>query len=477
MNTNTPVDFLLQKIDDLGRLVEKQILMLAEQSVLIEKLEAKIVELEKRAKKNSGNSSKPPSSDGLSKPPRTSSLRENGKNKSGGQLGHVGETLKQTDTPDIIKKHILITCPDCNHSLIPSTVLGVVKRQVFDIPQPRIEITEHQAEIKYCACCAKRVTAAFPSDVRAPVQYGEVIRSWSLYYQYQHFIPEDRLQQLFSDLYGIQLATATLTGYNQVAFDALAPFEEAVLSQVKTAAVKNLDETGFRVSGKTQWLHVASTKTATYYHVSPKRKSLLDGLLGTVVHDHWKSYYNLEGVKHGLCNQHHLRELKSLIEHEKEPWATGMSRLLRVALRCRHFHGAKAIPAARIGRLTRIYNKLINLGLAFHEAQTPLPSKGKRGRQPKRTGHNLLLRLLHYKQDVLRFLHDPAVPFTNNDAERDLRMMKCKQKISGGFRSDNGAAMFARIRGFISTVRKRGFNVLNAIMAVFSGNILMPAGN
>lgn len=477
MNTNAPVDILLQKIDDLGLLVEKQALMLADQSALIAKLEAKIVELEKRTKKNSGNSSKPPSSDGLTKPPKTSSLRESGKNKSGGQFGHKGETLKQVETPDRVKRHILTSCPDCQSSLESNNVIGVLRRQVFDIPQPKIEVTEHQSEIKYCACCDKAVTAKFPSGVRAPVQYGEVIRSWSLYYQYQHFIPEDRLQQLFSDLYGIQLAIATLTGYNQIAFDVLAPFEEAVLSQVKSAAVKNLDETGFRVAGKTQWLHVASTKTATYYHVSPKRKSLLDGLLGTVVHDHWKSYYNLEGVEHGLCNQHHLRELKSLIEYEKEPWATGMSRLLRVALRCRHFHGSNAIPATRIGRLTRIYNKLINFGLAFHEAQPLLSCKGKRGRQPKRTGHNLLLRLLHYKQDVLRFLHDPAVPFTNNDAERDLRMMKCKQKISGGFRSDNGAAMFARIRGFISTVRKQGLNVLNAIIAIFSGNILVPAGN
>ena len=137
-----------------------------------------------------------------------------------------------------------------------------------------------------------------------------MIRSWSVYYQYQHFIPEDRLQQLFSDLHGIQVAKATLAVYNRIAFDALAPFEKSILASVKTAAVKNLDETGFRVAGKTQWLHVASTKNATYFHVSPKRKSLIDGLSGTVVHDHWKSYYNLFGVEHGLCNQHHLRELK-----------------------------------------------------------------------------------------------------------------------------------------------------------------------
>lgn len=427
------ISTLLAKIADLEKVVIQQA--------------ARIAALEKRLDKNSSNSSKPPSSDGLSKLPRTTSLRENGKNKSGGQPGHKGETLKQTETPDIIKKHVLTTCPDCHHSLPRSSLLGLVKRQVFDIPPPKIEITEHQAEVKYCKCCNKPVTASFPSGVRAPVQYGEVIRSWSVYYQYQHFIPEDRLQQLFSDLYGIQLAT-----------------------------VKNHDETGFRVAGKTQWLHVASTKTATYYHVSPKRKSLLDGLSGTVIHDHWKSYFNLLGVEHGLCNQHHLRELKSIIEHEKEPWATAMTRILKVALRCRHFHGHSAIPAARIMRLTRIYDKIIKHGLAFHEAQTPLPCKGKRGREPRRTGHNLILRLFHYKQDVLRFLHDPAVPFTNNDAERDLRMMKCKQKISGGFRSTQGAEQFARIRGFISTVRKRGFNVLNSIQSVFSGNMLIPAG-
>ena len=457
------ISTLLTKIADLEQVVKQQA--------------ARIADLERRLNKNSSNSSKPPSSDGLGKPPRTTSLRENGKHKSGGQTGHKGETLKQTETPDIVKKHVLTTCPDCQHALLQSPLLGIVKRQVFDIPLPKIEVTEHQAEVKYCTCCNKTVTALFPSEVRAPVQYGEVIRSWSVYYQYQHFIPEDRLQQLFSDLYGIQLATATLAGYNRIAFDVLAPLEESILALVKTAAVKNLDETGFRVAGKTQWLHVASTKNVTYYHVSPRRKSLIEGLSGTVVHDHWKSYYNLIGVEHGLCNQHHLRELKAIIEHDKEAWASEMRRLLRLALPCRHFHEGNAIPSERIKWLTKIYDRIIKQGLAFHTAQTPLSCKGKRGRQPRRTGHNLLLRLFHYKQDVLRFLHDPAVPFTNNDAERDLRMMKCKQKISGGFRTTQGAEQFARIRGFISTVRKLGFNILSSIQKIFSGNIPIPAGS
>jgi transposase len=450
---------------------------IVELETIIKEQSAKIADLEKRLNKNSSNSSKPPSSDGLSKPPRTTSLREKGNNKSGGQPGHKGETLKQVETPDIIKKHPLEICPDCQHSLASSPVIKVIKRQVFDIPPPKIEVTEHQAEVRYCGHCNKTVTASFPVGVVAPVQYGEVIRSWSVYYQYQHFIPEDRVQQLFTDLYGIHLATATLASFNQAAFKALSPFEASTLSLVKEADVKNLDETGFRVAGKTQWLHVASTKGVTYYHVSPKRKSLIDGLLGTVVHDHWKSYYTLSGVEHGLCNQHHLRELKAIIEHDKELWAEKMSRLLRVALRCRNFHGKGMIPLARIKWLTKIYDQIIVQGLTFHENLTPLPVKGKQGRQPKRTGHNLLLRLLHYKQDVLRCLHDPAVPFTNNDAERDLRMMKCKQKISGGFRATQGANQFARIRGFISTVRKQGLNVLSSIQAVFSDNIPMPIGN
>jgi len=444
---------------------------LAELEEVIKQQAARIAELERRLNKNSSNSSKPPSSDGLSKPPRTTSLREKGKNKSGGQKGHKGETLKQTESPDIIKKHVLVICPDCKHSLIQSPVLGIIKRQVFDIPPPKVEVTEHQAEIKYCTCCNKTMTAAFPSDIRAPVQYGKLIRSWSVYYQNQHFIPEDRVQQLFSDLYGIQLATATITGYNEMAFDALAAFEASTLSLVKEAAVKNLDETGFRVGGKTQWLHVASTKKITYYHVCAKRKSLIEGLSGTVVHDHWKSYYNLIGVEHALCNQHHLRELKAIIEHDHEQWTEDMRRLLRVALRCRHFYAEKAIPPGRIRWLTQIYDEIVKQGLRFHTTQTPLPCKGKQGRKPRRTGHNLLLRLFHYKQDVLRFLHDSAVPFTNNDAERDLRMMKCKQKISGGFRTTQGAEQFARIRGFISTIRKQGLSIINSIQSIFSDTI------
>lgn len=256
---------------------------------------------------NSRNSSKPPSSDGLTKPPRTGSLRENGKASSGGQKGHKGETLKQVAHPDHVVIHPLEQCPSCGESVAEQMVSGCVVRQVFDIPAPKLEVTEHRVESKYCACCYKTVTKAFPESVKAPVQYGNGIRSWVVYYQNQHFIPEDRLQQLFMDMYGITLATASIASFNATASANLAQFEATTLAMGRRAPLKHLDETGFRVGGKTQWLHTLSGTDFTYYHVSEKRKSLLEGLQGTVVHDHWRPYFQLAGVHHALCNQHHLR--------------------------------------------------------------------------------------------------------------------------------------------------------------------------
>ena len=258
-------------------------------------------------------------SDGLSKPPRTNSLRQKGKNKSGGQPGHKGDTLKQTQTPDKIERHKLSQCPACLASLTSATTLGILKRQVFDLPLTKIEVTEHQAEIKICLCCNKRVTPRFPYGVNAPVQYSEVIQSWAVYFQQQQLITEGRLQEIFRDLFNVNLATATLSRFSETVYNELANFNSEVLSMIKIALVKHLDETGFRVAGKTQWLHVASTALLTYYHTSPRRKSLLEGLTGIVVHDHWKPYYQLSNVLHALCNQHHLRELKTLIDYDKEP--------------------------------------------------------------------------------------------------------------------------------------------------------------
>lgn len=459
---------LMDKIAALEKLVEHQVAMIAAQS-------ARIVELERQLNKNSSNSSKPPSTDGLSKPPRTNSLREKGKNKSGGQPGHKGDTLKQVQTPDTIERHKLMQCPICLSSLASIEPLGIIKRQVFDIPKPKIEVTEHQAEIKVCLCCNKRVIAAFPYGITAPVQYGEIIQSWSVYFQQQQLIPEDRLQEAFKDLFDVKLATATINHFSESVYDELAEFDNQVLSNIQTAPVKHLDETGFRISSKTQWLHVASTNQLTYYHISAKRKSLLENLEGIVVHDHWKPYYQLSSVSHALCNQHHLRELKALIEYDKECWARKMRRFLQFSLRYQHAYQGQSIPEDKLNRLTHLYNTLVNEGILYHENLPAFSEKRGRGRKARRIGHNLVLRLKNHRDDVLRFLTHPLVPFTNNQAERDIRMMKCKQKISGGFRTSKGAEIFARIRGFISTARKQGWNIFESIQQVVRGCPPMPA--
>ena len=472
---NQSISKLLSRNDKLELIIQEQGALIEYQNKIIAEQVEKISELEKRLNKNSRNSSKPPSSDGLNKPPKTTSLREPSTNKSGGQQGHKGETLKQVVHPDKTKRHELMFCPECGLSLQDKAVVGLIKRQVFDIPEPKVEVVEHEAETKYCPCCVKEVSTPFPKEVAAPVQYGPVIRSWAVYYQNQHFIPEDRLQQLFIDMYGVSIATATLSHYNAVAYQELSSFEETTLALAKHAPVKHLDETGFRVGGKTQWMHTLSTTAITYYHVSPKRKSLLDGLKGIVVHDHWKPYYQLEDVQHSLCNQHHLRELKALIENSNEEWALRMSRFFRLALGYRHWYEMRLVPHHRLNQFEKIYDRIIENGLVWHESLPSLAFQKKRGKKKRRPGHNLLLRLKKYKEDVLRFLHDPNAPFTNNEAERDLRMVKCKQKISGGFRSEIGAKQFARIRGFINTARKQGWNILESIKAIFSGSLPCPA--
>jgi transposase len=461
------------------RLIEENAALkkvIAEQAAMIGKLLVKIAELEKRINKNSSNSSKPPSSDGFSKTnkKKNKSLREKGKNKSGGQLGHPGETLKQVEHPDRVVRHTANTCTECQCSLAAAPVKSILKRQVFDIPVPRVEVTEHQAEMKNCPKCQAQVRAKFPQGVNGPVQYGPVIQSYSIYLQIQQLLPEDRLQQLFSDLFNVNIASATLNRFSDNTYKHLEGFEDAVLENIRNASVKHLDETGFRITGKTRWLHVASNAEWTYYHHSPKRKSLLAGLKHRVVHDHWRSYYQLDEVQHVLCNAHHLRELKSLME-DKERWAYQMSRLLRLALRIKHYYQEKGIPHDKQKRLLSMYDEIVVRGFHYHEQLPPYTLKPKRGQTARRSGHNLLHRLKNYRSDVVRFIVDPKAPFTNNQAEQDLRMMKVKQKISGTFRSEKGASNFVRIRGFISTAKKQGWDILESISQAATGTFLLPA--
>jgi transposase len=450
---------------------EELIALIRAQAAEIAALKARVAELERRLGLDSSNSGKPPSSDGLKKPSRTRSSREPSGKKPGGQKGHKGETLQQVAEPDSVVNHFPTSCAACGASVTPDMSAGHSARQVFDLPEPRpLVVTEHRAHDCVCAGCGALSRASFPDGVNAPVQYGPRIAALVTYLLHYQLLPEDRLAELMSDLFGIRLVAATIARMSRTCAARVQDFVATVRSLVAGAAVKHMDETGFRIGGKTQWLHVACTAGLTFYRVCARRGSLLDNVSGIVVHDHWLPYYGMPGVLHALCNAHHLRELKALIEIEKEDWARKMHRLLRRASHAVNLARERGSPLkpGLIALIERRYDAFVAAGLAFHEAQSPLRPDAapqgcrRRGRKARRTGHNLLLRLANRREDVLRFLADPSVPFTNNQAERDVRMMKVKQKISGCFRSLDGALDFAVIRSFISTAKKQGWNVIHA---------------
>jgi transposase len=436
-------------------------------------LVARVADLERQLGLNSGNSGKPPSSDGLKKKPaRVVSLRERTGKKTGGQSGHPGKTLSRVETPDATVDHFPEVCAGCGAALSEAMAVDHTARQVFDLPEPQpLVVTEHRAFACRCGNCGVKTRAAFPADVAAPVQYGARIAAVVVYLLHFQFLPEKRLAQLMADLLGVSLTTATIASMSRNCAERFAGVAAAVRDHVAAAAVKHLDETGFRIGAKTQWLHIASTLLLTFYRISPKRGSLPENMTGIVVHDHWKPYYTLKNVLHALCNAHHLRELQALIEIEKEVWARKMQRLLRRA--CHAANLARELDAPLsprfIALIERCYDGIVAEGFAVHEALPMLADasdkRKRRGRKPRRVGHNLLLRLHARKTDVLRFLSDPTVPFTNTQAERDARMMKLRQKISGGFRSVAGAAEFATIRSVLSTARKQGWNMLRTLAA------------
>jgi transposase len=447
-------------------LIGSLLAQIAEQRAQIEALRVEVAELRRQLGLNSRNSGKPPSSDGLTKPPRTTSLREGSGKKPGGQKGHPGETLRRSEVPDAVVEHYPEACAKCGAPLSAAMASEPIARQVFDLPQPQpLMVTEHRVHACCCAACGSQTRAAFPEGVNAPVQYGKRIASFVLYLMHYQLLPEKRLCVLMADLFGVTLSSATIARMSQDCARRFEGFADAVRDRVASAPVKHMDETGFRVAARTQWLHIASTIFLTFYRISSRRGSLLERVTGIVVHDHWQPYYTLSGVLHALCNAHHLRELKALVDIDKEDWARRMQRLLRRAAHLAKLAGERSLSLKpqMIVLIERCYDAILADGLAFHAAKPVLQRAGSRGRKPQRVGHNLLLRLLTRKQDVLRFLADPNVPFSNNLAERDARMMKLRQKISGGFRSAQGAQDFATIRSLLSTARKQGWNMINTL--------------
>ncbi|HVP98538.1 MAG TPA: IS66 family transposase [Roseiarcus sp.] len=445
----------------------------------IERLEARVAELERenaalraenadlkrRLGLDSSTSSKPPSSDGLRKKP--ASLRQPSGKTSGGQAGHKGDTLKRVADPDRIVLHEARACRHCGAGLTLSMAQETERRQVFDLPAKLIEVTEHQRPVYACAGCGGRTGTAFPEGVEAPAQYGERLRAAAVYLHLQQLIPEDRTAQTLADLIGVPgLCPASVMDWVRRKANALAPAAGRIGALVGAAHVRCLDETGFRVAGQTQWLHTVATESLTLYRVSDKRGDVPGNLAGgVVVHDGFKSYGALAGAAHARCNAHHLRELKALIEFDHEPWAALMRDLLLDANRAvgeAKARGERALDAALLKCFDIRFWDILREGLAFHRKlpRLPQPARGKTKRRP---GENLLRRLHQFKDDVLRFLVDFDVPFTNNLAEQALRMMKVKMKISGAFRTFDAAQDFAALRSIIATARKQGWNILQTL--------------
>lgn len=470
-------------------LVEMLCTVIEQQKAQIELLQNQVQELTERVKDlenqlslNSRNSSKPPSSDAPKKPPR--SLRTKSGKKSGGQKGHPGNTLKAVATPDRIESHSPEVCTGCSASLqeVSGTERGD-RRQVFDLPPLKLIATEHRVIDKHCSQCGQFNSGEFPANVKPGVQYGSQIKALIVYLINYQLLPLGRSCELIGDLLNQPISQGTLASSIESCSTNLIEIESWIKSSILASAVANFDETGLYVDLKRQWLHSAGTPYLTYYAVHPKRGrgaaddiDLLPKFKGRAIHDGFAPYFSYE-CQHGLCNAHHLRELIFVQEQLKQPWADEMKALLlaiKKSVEKAQQKGLARLSTKQQKRYGAEYDRLLKKGFALAINQAPAPN-GKRGRETQSKSKNLLDRLSKYKQETLAFMSDFEVPFDNNLAERDLRMVKVQQKISGCFRTSKGAEMFCRIRGYISTMKKQGQHVFTALKSTFSTHPLFPA--
>ena len=468
-------------------------MLVAEQAATIGRLEAEVVELRaevaeltRRLAQNSRNSSRPPSSDGLAKPSAPQSLRRPSGRKPGGQPGHPGGHLEQIAVADEIVDHVPSLCAGCGADLAAGEDVGHLVRQVFDLPEIRLRSIEHRAHRRRCAC-GYETTAPFPVGVAAPAQYGPRVRALAIYLvSYQH-LPYARAARLLSDWVGAPVSTGTLAGFVARGADDLQPFLDEIHAQIVAAPVAHFDETGARAEGKLRWLFTASTEQATHYSLHDKRgfdgldhAGVLPNFSGIAVHDGFKPYRKYVDLQHALCNVHHRRELLGVIEQAPEDpqhaWAVQMDLLLRdlhTAVGDARAAGLDRLDPGQLARYRDSYQQIITLGHQTNPAGT-IPT-GKRGVIRQTPAHNLLARLDTYREDVLRFANDFRVPFDNNLAERDIRMIKLQQKISGCWRTITGAERFLAIRSYLSTASKHHQPITDALTTLATREPWIPA--
>lgn len=448
----------------------------------IEKLESRVKELEGQIGKNSRNSSKPPSGDGFGK--KTKSLRVKSERKTGGQPEHPGSTLEWSNEVEIVVEHKVKQCQSCASSLEEYPSQDFVARQVYDLPPIILNVTEHRAEVKICPHCGLENQAQFPAEANSLVQYGFRLKSMMVYLMDGQLLPSERTCQVLSDILGTKVSEGTLYNTRTQCFNNLELINNNIQSSILASNVVHFDETGLRVNGKLWWLHVACTDALTYYFVHSKRgqvamneMDILPQFEGKAIHDGWPSYADYS-CEHFLCNAHHLRELTFIWENYEQSWAIQMSLLLCTIKRqvdeVRE-NGQKCLPLDVLHAFEVRYQAILEHGYTANPIMAPPPNaiKKKRGRTKQSPPRNLLDRLKS-QSSVLGFMYDFEVPFDNNQAERDVRMMKLKQKISGSFRSCDGAEIFCRIRGYISTLKKQGCNVLDSFIALFKGDFQSP---
>jgi transposase len=434
-------------------------------------LKSENAELRSRLNLNSTNSNKPPSSDGLSKKP---AFPQTSGKKSGGQPGHQGRTLTMVSTPDHIIVHHAPFCPCCSKIFTPSDVEQIGnKRQVFDIPPPRIEVTEHQIGI--ITCCNQQHKGIFPDLVNQPVQYGTKIKALSVLLNVDYKIPFEKIEQLLTDLYSCSFNESTAISANLTCFDALASTEENIKTEILKSESAHFDETGMRVEGKLHWFHTASTGLFTYLFVHTYRgkkalqsaESLIKDFKNWAIHDCWASYFDFKDCSHALCNAHILRELEGLKENGSI-WVIEMKQLLIELFELSQ-------KATVIVPDKDIWLQKYQVICQKADKEEPPPIYGKKGNRnggrPKNSkGRNLLNRLIEHQNGILAFAFVQAIPFTNNQAERDIRCLKTKQKVATSFRTFKGAQHYARIQSFVSTLRKHDMNVFQNLINIFNQN-------